>query len=439
MAITLQNAPVTASKTAIATTLTFSVTVNSGSNQILVVCVSGEINTHTVTGITFGGVALTQLGRQANASFGYAEIWYLKNPSPSTANVVVTDSSAGVMAAGAYVLSGVDQTTTWRTTVKATGSAASASVTVASVASGDFLIDSLDIDGTGHSSVAGADQTKRWGIEPSAGTTTGNSSTQPGANGGAMSWTWTTSAPYSLLANALIPASGSPTAYSLDCQPGSYTVTGTAASPVAARALSASPGSYAVTGSSARPVAARLINASPGTYAITGTAALPVADRLLSASPGSYTLTGVAVGFTAATAGSFVLAAEPGSYAVTGVAASPVATRVFNASPGAYSITGSATGVVAGRAINASPGSYVLTGSAALPVASRLLSATPGSYTLSGAAVTFTLTSLSDATIAVTVKTGVSTGTGRTLTAAASGRTASSVASDVTHSTLGDS
>lgn len=200
-------------------------------------------------------------------------------------------------------------------------------------------------------------------------------------------------------------------AYSLDCQPASYAVTGTAATIVSTRVLSADPGSYAITGASTTLSKGYFVSADPGTYAVTGSDATLVSTRVLSADPAVYTVTGQA----ATLARGLFLSADPGSYAVTGSDATLVSTRVISTDPGVYAVTGSdatlARGlfltadpgsyavsgvaaelvhtVVGAYTLDCQPGSYVLTGTAASLVADRALSADPGVYTLTGVAVEF--------------------------------------------------
>ena len=66
------------------------VVVDSGSNRCLVVLIEGE---GAVTGgsvqvnsMTYGGVSLTKLDRQAAATWTWAEIWYLVNPTVGSAS-----------------------------------------------------------------------------------------------------------------------------------------------------------------------------------------------------------------------------------------------------------------------------------------------------------------------------------------------------------------
>lgn len=209
-AVVLQTPIVSSSYNSTATTRTLaSVVVAAGSNLCLAVCVQMEATASAVSGITFNSVALTKLDSQVGASFSRSEIWYLINPTVTTANVVVTHTSSDHSVVGALVASGVDQVTGLRTAAKSTGSSTSVTNTVVGVGVDDLVFDSLCIDGTGHLTAPGAGQTEQWDLEPAAGSTTGVTDTQPGSVDGVMSHTWTTSSPFSHVASAFIAAAGS--------------------------------------------------------------------------------------------------------------------------------------------------------------------------------------------------------------------------------------
>ena len=115
--ITTANHQVTRS-TANASSYTLgSYAVGSGSDRVLEVTVSllrSNENGITVDGVTFGGVALTEGDRSTGISTSrsnYVGVWYLVNPSVSTANIVVTPSAtmAGCIIS-AVTLYGVHQT-----------------------------------------------------------------------------------------------------------------------------------------------------------------------------------------------------------------------------------------------------------------------------------------------------------------------------------------
>lgn len=189
------------------TTQTESVTVSSGSDLILIALIHAEVTAEGASGVTWNSVALTQLIEVAGTSFAEAQIWYLKNPTPATANLVATYPGGSHKNLSALVFTGVNQTGTFRTAQSSAGnSGTSSSLTVPSVASGDYVLDALTLDSTGHLAAVGANQTEEYDLGM-----TGSDrchSSQAGADGGVMSWTWTTSCPRAHVATALIPASG---------------------------------------------------------------------------------------------------------------------------------------------------------------------------------------------------------------------------------------
>lgn len=212
MAISLQAAPTTNNTGATeSTSATFSVTVASGSNSILVVCVSLESNgsgAGGVTSATFNGDALTEHIAINNSTWSIAEIWYRVAPDVGTFSLVVNWSLDHVIT-GAFVFDGVDQTTPFRTPQSTSGSSTSSSLTVTSVASDDYLIDCLCIDGGNHAVAPGANQTEHYEINVAGSSyCQGSASTQSGADGGVMSHTWTGSAPFTHVATAMIAAGG---------------------------------------------------------------------------------------------------------------------------------------------------------------------------------------------------------------------------------------
>jgi len=99
-----------------ATSLSWSHTVGSGQDRILLVGVSiRNSGSQTVSTVTFNGTGLTRLGFQDNSTNARVELWYLKNPSSVTNNVIVTLSTSAVCVGGAVSLSNVDQVTTFGT------------------------------------------------------------------------------------------------------------------------------------------------------------------------------------------------------------------------------------------------------------------------------------------------------------------------------------
>lgn len=200
--------------------------------------------------------------------------------------------------------------------------------------------------------------------------------------------------------------------FSLDCAPGSYSLTGLAASIVAQRMINAALGTYSVSGIAASLVSGKMVNAAPGSYSLTGVAATLLVDRLINAGLGSYSISGVSASLLA----DRLINAEPGIYQISGVDATfvyvPITGYVLDAGPGSYiwkaegipghagthlladrllvlevgtyNLTGIAAIISTERFINAEPGTYTLVGSLASTAVERILSASPGVYNLSG-------------------------------------------------------
>lgn len=185
----------------LASSLTFAIT-PSGSDRYLACGVAVQDTSKTVSSITFNGTALTKLtsidntddpGRQSRA-----EYWYLIAPSATTANVVVTLSSATAVAAGCISFTGVDQSAPHGTPASAKGDGASTSVSVSST-TGELVVDVTSIRVGTTTITAGAGQTERVEQEsttgagcpsacPGAGNATLGMSSEDGATTTTMSW-----------------------------------------------------------------------------------------------------------------------------------------------------------------------------------------------------------------------------------------------------------
>jgi len=85
----------------------------SGNNRVLIVGVRGGGGEgDKVSGITYGGVALTRIDKAftlGGTSGEMAALWYIKNPASGTNNVVVSMSSSGFLEVGSVSYSGVYQ------------------------------------------------------------------------------------------------------------------------------------------------------------------------------------------------------------------------------------------------------------------------------------------------------------------------------------------
>ena len=178
-----------------ASSLTFSHT-TSGSERFLLVCVShwNSATVRQVSGITYGGQAMT-LGRREKNSGGNdtAELWYLNNPPSGANDVVVTMSgTTSGWKAGAMSFTGVNQTTPRGAFTGANGTATPATVDVAS-ASGDVCVDCLEYfaDAAATPSL-GANQTENYSDEATQ--DVWGASSRETATGATTTMSWTLSA-----------------------------------------------------------------------------------------------------------------------------------------------------------------------------------------------------------------------------------------------------
>lgn len=113
----------TSTGTAASTTLTVSHTC-SGSDRALVVGVVGR-TADEVTGVTYNGVAMTQIGKKAETGSRYVYLYYLNAPATGAHDIVVSASGSAYLELSAASYTGVLQT--GQPEVNAVNSAVSAS------------------------------------------------------------------------------------------------------------------------------------------------------------------------------------------------------------------------------------------------------------------------------------------------------------------------
>lgn len=192
----------TGSTTFFSTSGNLSYTVAAGSNRLLVVGVSvpsGNVN--SVSSVTFGGQALTNLTTVTSAGTDRprVEIWYLKEAGitaaigvSGTANITVTVNTTLDIVFGATNYTNVDQTTSFGTAVTNSGTDTNPTVNV-STSTEDIVFDTMHkcntgVCGSATVTVGAPPQTQRWNT--STGNTHGSASTKPG-NGGTVTMNWT--------------------------------------------------------------------------------------------------------------------------------------------------------------------------------------------------------------------------------------------------------
>ena len=177
----------TSSGTGTTSPITVSHPTGSGTNRLMLVGISGARSSGTVavSGVTYGGVALSLVGTQAYAAYQKIWIYQLVAPATGTADVVVTFSTApnGGAVVGVVTFTGVNQSTPLGTFVSAQGTSTTPSVNVSS-ATGELVFDTVN-----HywPLTVGANQTQRWNT--GSGNIYGAGSTESGAATVTMSWT----------------------------------------------------------------------------------------------------------------------------------------------------------------------------------------------------------------------------------------------------------
>jgi hypothetical protein len=131
-------------------------------------------------------------------------------------------------------------------------------------------------------------------------------------------------------------ASGS--TYTLECDAGSYAITGTAMTPLHDKIVVAGVGTYAITGTAMSPLHGRKVSAGVGAYEITGIEASLLHDRVIACETGSIDITGTEAGLLLARK----IAAAMGTYGITGTAMTPKHNKKLSAGAGSYIIDGTA-------------------------------------------------------------------------------------------------
>lgn len=196
------------------TSLTYSHTV-SGSDRLLIVWVSWYHTIAFITGVTYNGVAMTEIpSGSANSSNYQIAGYYLVSPALGTNNVVINFSqSIFGTGAGSLSFTGVDQTNPLGTAVAATGGTSTPSVTVSANA-GEIVSDGLCIIHNGTLTVGGG-QTQQWNAIDSGGNIKYAGSTEAGAASTTMSWSNSTAQLWAQGAVPVKPAASASTAVPL--------------------------------------------------------------------------------------------------------------------------------------------------------------------------------------------------------------------------------
>jgi len=193
--------------------LTFSLTIPTGSSRFLLVSVqlgtSCSLGSPDITSVTYDGVALTQItsivGTPCGPSTTRSDQWELVAPATGTHDIVVElSANAQTVHSGAMAFTGIDQLAPVRGSASASGAGTSSSVTVAS-AVGDVVVNTV---GQGNSvSAPGPGQTPQFLRNVDSSNTLNNSagSTAPGAESVSMTWTFGSSDEWQTISSSLRP------------------------------------------------------------------------------------------------------------------------------------------------------------------------------------------------------------------------------------------
>jgi len=176
---------------------------------------------------------------------------------------------------------------------------------------------------------------------------------------------------------------GSPTAYTLTADAGSFGLTGKAAGLKRAKKLAAAAQAFSLTG---KTVALRRGLAMPGAagvFSLTGQTAAFARTRKLAAAKGAFTYTGKAANLNKG----FRIAASPAAFTLTGKDAAFKRAYALAAVAGGFSLTGIAAGFKRALKLSAGVGGFTLSGQDA-----ALTQAAVGHFVLSGATGSFDLT-----------------------------------------------
>ena len=173
--------------------------------------------------------------------------------------------------------------------------------------------------------------------------------------------------------------------YTLTCQSGSFTLTGTNVGLLSSRLLTCQSGSFTLTGQNVGLSYNRVLSCSSGGFNLTGQDIDLLVSRLLTCQSGSFTLAGSDADLLVHR----VLSCESASFTLTGQDADLLASRLLSCQSGTFVLTGQDidllySGSSATYTLTCQSGSFVLTGQDVNLLINRLLTCQSGSFVLTG-------------------------------------------------------
>lgn len=118
----------------------FTATVDSGANALVVV-----IGTHqgTISSVTYGGVAMTQVGAGCSAFNECGYVYLLLAPSVGTGTIAITRSGGSSHAAASVSLSGIKQTYTVTNTSLSSGGCGACALAITPSSNNNLIVSAL--------------------------------------------------------------------------------------------------------------------------------------------------------------------------------------------------------------------------------------------------------------------------------------------------------
>ncbi len=200
------------------TTLSWSHTVGSGSNRILIVAVAGEDSSSTdlnISSVTYGGTAMTLVPNSTSTEgttyLQKTALYYLLSPAVGTATVTVTYSgSVAERSGGSISLFNVDQAGAEAVATNGNTGSNSISTNITTLTDGSWVIDVVGCGNAGTFTTTTSGMTERYDVQNDSASAAG--STKPVASAGSTTVSWQHSGANRLAhsAAAFAPLSGPP-------------------------------------------------------------------------------------------------------------------------------------------------------------------------------------------------------------------------------------
>jgi hypothetical protein len=174
-----------------ASSFTFSHTVGTGQDRILIVSVAFNSSTGSVSSVTYNSISMTKaISRQGAAAVLRTEIWYLLNPSTGANNVIATLSASTRTIIGSASYTGVSDI---GATAGNDGTGATLNVSLLTTQSASYIVGMAATRGNTASVTNPSNVTARWTntVGSGANTITGNGNDLTCTATNTYSTTWT--------------------------------------------------------------------------------------------------------------------------------------------------------------------------------------------------------------------------------------------------------